>query len=386
MIAKAIQSDGPGVCRLRANGGWNMAISLSQEDFNRLTEILFLSGDWLTTRDRVDFILDVFAGSERQSSILGQLELDGKPRPAAVRVIHTLSQFGQDSPGRESLGVLINKLIAHLGGGDNADFLRGLLEKYPFTTKPVAARSLGGWRGKESTDSVLEKIIGENTLRDIRMLEVLLDISRAVVRVRTPSQTGTGFLVGDELVITNHHVIESEQTADESEFQFHYELGRNGKELAVQAARRLKGGLFHTSPVEENSVDTGALDYTVIQLSEVPKGIVPLKLSPAAVKREERVTIIQHPGGNYKKISLQNNFVEYADQYVVQYTTSTEAGSSGAPVINDRFEVVALHHAGGELFEPATKRRYLRNEGVRISAILDDLRDNGKKVFERLAK
>ena len=363
-----------------------MAISLSQEDFNRLTEILFLSGDWLTTRDRVDFIVDVFAGSERQSSILGRLELDGKPRPAAVRVIHTLSQFGQDSPGRESLGLLINKLIAHLGGGDNADFLRGLLEKYPFTTKPVAARSLGGWRGKESTDSVLEKIIGENTLRDIRMLEVLLDMSRAVVRVRTPRQTGTGFLVGDDLVITNHHVVESKTTADESEFQFQYQLGRNGKELAVQAARRLKGGLFHTSPVEENSVDSGALDYTVIQLSEVPKGIVPLKLSPAAVKREERVTIIQHPGGNYKKISLQNNFVEYADQYVVQYTTSTEAGSSGAPVINDRFEVVALHHAGGELFEPATKRRYLRNEGVRISAILDDLRDKGKKVLERLAK
>ncbi len=153
----------------------------------------------------------------------------------------------------------------------------------------------------------------------------------------------------------------------------------------MQTARRLKGGLFHTSPVEENNVGGEALDYSVIQLSEVPKGIAPLKLSPAAVKRDDRVTIIQHPGGSYKKISLQNNFVEYADQYVAQYTTSTEPGSSGSPVINDHFEVVALHHAGGELSEPATKRRYLRNEGVRISAILDDLRAKGKKVFQRLA-
>ena len=312
-----------------------MAISLSQDDFNRLAGSLTQSGYWQMPRDRVDFILDVFAGSERQSSILGQLELEGRPRSTAVRVIHTLSQFGQDSPGREALGVLINKLIASLGGGENADFLHGLLGKYPFTTQPVAARSLGAWRGKESTDSVLEKIIGENTLRDIAMLDVLLEMSRAVVRVRTPVQTGTGFLIADDLVITNNHVVESPATADKSEFQFNYQLGRNGKELAVQAARRSKGGLFHTSPVEENNVNGEALDYSVIQLSEVPKGIAPLKLSPAAVKRDDRVTIIQHPGGSYKKISLQNNFVEYADQYVVQYTTSTEPGSSGSPVINN---------------------------------------------------
>lgn len=364
-----------------------MAITLSQDDFNRLVEILVQSGDWLTERGRLDFILDVFAGSERQSSILGLLDLSGNPHGTAVRAISRLSQFGQDSPGRETLGVLINKLIAHLGGGDNADFLRGLLEKYPFTTQPVAARQVGPWRGKENSESVLEKIIGENTLRDIRMLEVLLEMSRAVVRILTPVQKGTGFLIAEDLVITNHHVIESAETADGSEFQFHYQLGRHGKELAVQTARRLKGGLFHTSPVDANNANGEALDYSVIQLADIPKGIAPLKLSPAAaVKNGERVTIIQHPGGSYKKISLQNNFIEYADQYVAQYTTSTEAGSSGSPVINDRFEVVALHHAGGELTEPATKRRYVRNEGVRISAILDDLGKNGKKVFQRLAK
>ncbi len=48
-------------------------------------------------------------------------------------------------------------------------------------------------------------------------------------------------------------------------------------------------------------------------------------------------------------------------------------GSSGSPVFNDDWEVVALHHAGGMLLEPETKRRYFRNEGILISAILDDL-------------
>jgi V8-like Glu-specific endopeptidase len=358
-----------------------MAISLSNDDSNRIVEILIESGEWLTVQRRVDFVLDVFAGSQRQSSILGLLDLDGNPRSVAVRVITSLAQFGQDEPGRESLGVLINKLLAYLGGGEKAEFLRGLLGKYPFTTSPTAVRPIAGWRGRESASGVLEKIIGENTLRDIAMLEVLLQMSRAVVRVKTPFQTGTGFLIAEDLIITNHHVIESQKTAEKSTFQFNYQLGPSGKELNVQSVGALADGLFQTSPVEDDGVNRSALDYSVVQISEAPKGISPLRLRRGAVKRDDRVTIIQHPGGSYKKISLQNNFIQFADESVVQYTTSTEPGSSGAPVISDEFEVVALHHAGGELIEPGTKRRYLRNEGIRSSAILDDLSDKGSKIL-----
>lgn len=128
----------------------------------------------------------------------------------------------------------------------------------------------------------------------------------------------------------------------------------------------------------------GELDYTIVQLADVPKGITPLTLRPDIVKRDSRLTIIQHPGGDYKKISLMNNFVEYTDENVVQYTTSTEPGSSGSPVLNDDFHVVAIHHSGGSLPEPATKRRYLRNEGIRISAILNDLRQAAPQIYERV--
>jgi V8-like Glu-specific endopeptidase len=96
------------------------------------------------------------------------------------------------------------------------------------------------------------------------------------------------------------------------------------------------------------------------------------------------LTIIQHPGGHYKKISLQNNFVEYVDDFVVQYTTSTEPGSSGSPALSDDLDVVAIHHSGGQLTEPSTKRRYLRNEGVRISAILADLRAKAPHIYKIL--
>lgn len=361
-----------------------MAIQLSQADFDRLVGILSQHGEWQTVRGRIDFMADVFAGSPRKADILPQLDLDGTPRGTSVRVIQRLSTFGQDQRGRESLGVLINKLIAYLGGGVDADFLRAVLEKYPLDTPPVAARKVAGWRGQETEEGVAEKIIGENTLRDIYMLEVLVDLSRAVARISGPDGLGSGFLIADDLLMSNHHIISDEEEAKKCSFQFNYQLDRTGKALPVASTRARGGGLFRTSPMAPYNAAPGELDYTIVQLADVPKGITPLTLRPDIVKRDSRLTIIQHPGGDYKKISLMNNFVEYTDENVVQYTTSTEPGSSGSPVLNDDFHVVAIHHSGGSLPEPATKRRYLRNEGIRISAILNDLRQAAPQIYERV--
>ncbi|BBD63609.1 hypothetical protein NIES2109_64840 (plasmid) [Nostoc sp. HK-01] len=58
---------------------------------------------------------------------------------------------------------------------------------------------------------------------------------------------------------------------------------------------------------------------------------------------------------------------------VVQYVTSTLQGSSGSPVFNDAWDVVALHHAGGNILEPTTQLHYFRNEGILVENILADL-------------
>src|SRR5262249_56211018 len=94
----------------------------------------------------------------------------------------------------------------------------------------------------------------------------------------------------------------------------------------IQGART--GGVFHTS---------AELDLTVLELDAPAAEFQPLTMRSRRVLRDERVTIIQHPGGHYKKISMQNNFVAYADDRVVQYTTSTEPGSSGSPVFDQAF-------------------------------------------------
>jgi V8-like Glu-specific endopeptidase len=61
------------------------------------------------------------------------------------------------------------------------------------------------------------------------------------------------------------------------------------------------------------------------------------------------VTIIQHPSGGPKQIALNENRVTNIYRHYLQYTTDTLPGSSGSPVFNDDWKVVALHHAGGHL-------------------------------------
>jgi endonuclease G len=89
----------------------------------------------------------------------------------------------------------------------------------------------------------------------------------------------------------------------------------------------------------------------------------------------------------------ENKVLKYADDRTVWYQTDTVAGSSGSPVFNGRWEVVALHHSGvpatdrqgrwltidGKVFEQGmdeNRIKWLANEGIRISRIVEHLRAN----------
>ncbi len=350
-------------------------LQLSQPDFDQLTTLLAGMPEFRTVGGRVDFLDDVFAGSARKTDVLSLINLDGNPRGVAVRVITRLMQFGQDEPGQETLGVLINKLLSYLGSGPDAEFLRGLFSRYPLTGTPASVRGVVAWRGHESPADVQEKIIGENTLRDVRILELAWQASQAVVRIVTAENLGSGFLVAPNLIMTNHHVIGSQSAAQPCAFQFNYQLDRLLKPMPVQVARAKPDGLFYTN---------ADLDMTVVELLDVPPDVTPLTLARLRVKKDDRVNIIQHPGGHYKKISMQNNFVAFADARVIHYLTSTEPGSSGSPVLNNDFLVVGLHHSGGMLLEPGSEQKYLRNAGSSIIAVLDDLQANAVEIYTRL--
>jgi hypothetical protein len=300
--------------------------------------------------------------------ILPLMDLEGTPFVVAGEIVRTLESYGRVTYEHEAIGMFISALKDIIGSADdNQVFLDTLLKKYSLMTpskqQPI---SQSAWKGELDPAGTLEKIIGENTLRHISFLQRGIEVSRSVALVDVVGKwVGTGFLIGPNLLMTNNHVLPYRDLLVNTKFRFNYQLTFSGSdELAVDFIA-LPDGIFYTSKT---------LDYSVIELKGEPGkqwGI--LELSHLTPTIDDRVNIVQHPSGLPKQISFQNNFVQYADSRVVQYVTSTLPGSSGSPVFDNNWRVVALHHAGGLLTEPVTGRIYYRNEGIATDAILADI-------------
>lgn len=353
-----------------------MTVQLSQADFQRLIRIIQNLPDFANVRDRRRLVAGALQGVAQADIILARLDLDGAPMGVSVEVVRFLAQFGRVAYDKEALAVFLNYIQPYTGDEDK-DFIVELFQNYPLDVPVSPSRGIGNWKGVDSTADIKEKIIGENTLRDIYILNLALEASKAVVRIATLKGAGTGFMIAPDLLMTNNHVINSQEVGEKSNFSYNYQLDINGKECPTQIIGALPDGAFYTN--EE-------LDYTVITLKEVPDFGKPLIFKSKLMRRDDRVVIIQHPGGHLKKISIQNNFVAYADNQVLQYTTSTEPGSSGSPVFDDHFQVVGIHHSGGMLVEPNTQQRYLRNAGTSAIALLNDLQKNAPEIYAHLSR
>ncbi|NER21031.1 MAG: trypsin-like peptidase domain-containing protein [Symploca sp. SIO1C2] len=351
-------------------------INLDNEDRKQLITLLRNLPELATERSRLEML--ELAGLQQLAPMI---DLSGTRFVAVSEIIRYLSNYGRLTYDNEALGLFLNTLKGFVAFQEQ-QFLDELLTKYDMMTPIAALPDIGQWQIEEKTEAVLEKIIGENTLRPIAFLQRGLEVARSVAYVRVQlgfkRQSGTGFLVAEDLLLTNNHVLPSLEQSQNSLFRFNYEDDFWGHAQPSEEYYPKPQGLFHTNQ---------ELDYTLIQLEGKPGekwGWLPL-LS-RNLKRKERVNIIQHPAGRPKEVSFQNNFVEYIGGDVVQYVTSTLNGSSGAPVLNDGWEVVALHHAGGNLQEPTTQRRYFRNEGILVEKILTDLPPELSKLVQEGGK
>jgi V8-like Glu-specific endopeptidase len=68
---------------------------------------------------------------------------------------------------------------------------------------------------------------------------------------------------------------------------------------------------------------------------------------------------------------MHNNLVLVSDARVIQYLNTTLAGSSGAPVLNNRWQVVGVHQAGGYVRDEHTGKPVLRNQAVAVKQLFD---------------
>jgi endonuclease G len=183
--------------------------------------------------------------------------------------------------------------------------------------------------------------------------------------------------------MTNHHVLENAEMAGASRIEFNFQDGPDG---------RLQSSVFINFDSSAFFVTDSALDFSIValkgDLSRATRfGWNGLSSAEGKLIVGEFVTIIQHPSGERKQIALrENQVIDVLDDFV-HYKTDTSPGSSGSPVYNDQWEIVALHHSGvpkkdakgntlardGSVWTPAMGEdnvNWIANEGVRISKIL----------------
>ena len=291
--------------------------------------------------------------------------VDG-PGTDAFELGSTLRQFievwrlrGDTEPGAGLLPLLRAKLLGREGG--------------EVTVRPS---DLGRGALNEMTgDRRLERVFGAERFQSLGWFRDALERCRAVARIEDQYQEGigTGFLVeGTDLhaafppvvLMTNAHVIPDAISLEDAFITFR---ALDDTDDAEDRRHQVEDVLW-TSPRDQ-------LDATIVSLKSTPPGVAPCPtasgLPPINSKPPPRAFIVGHPSGRIQPMfSIQDNLMLDHNDTWVHYRAPTEPGSSGSPVFDRRWKLIALHHAGSDempmLHGGGT---YQANEGIWVGKI-----------------
>ena len=257
-----------------------------------------------------------------------------------------------------------------------------LLNDEEATSVVVGSSDIGAAaRASEEHDPAFEKLLGAERFESLVWFQTALERCRGVARIEDPlaGPLGTGFLVDGSAVhpgfpavvlVTNTHVV-SEEDAQALEPEKALVTFRALEEAT--ATYRIKQILWSSPPNE--------LDTTIVELDDRPDAALP---SPVARRRPQldveplpRTYIIGHPSGTEQvMLSVADNQLLDHDDVRVHYRTPTMGGSSGSPVYNRSWELIAVHHAGSLHMKRLGGHTgtYPANEGIWFPRVLEEVK------------
>ncbi len=305
------------------------------------------------------------------TNLIGQLDglgrLDNGERPVVI-VVHNAWRITRGTDLGRQLAEIQQQAEAAYGG------------EQPLPELPAEPeRLIFGGTGEWVTVSFIEQ--AQETGRRVARLLVPRYVDGRRAR---GAGFGTGWLVAPRLLLTNHHVVEArdrnEPPANAADFRLQgestaawFDYYREGHDhVDVQAAAVL--------------ASDRTLDYALLRLQDdptlAPRRHLPLSRGRTSLSVGTRLNIVQCPRGGALSFAIRNNFyVGTGDQtYQLRYLTDTELGSSGSPVLDDSWQVVALHHGFKEVRPELYKGEAgmsgvvkYHNEGIAMQDILDHL-------------
>jgi hypothetical protein len=295
-----------------------------------------------------------------------------------------------DAEGRGWTDTLIRKAYEYRPGNPE---LKRFYERYMGSVQREVDRTIAA---QPTLERLLPQLTGFMNIRVWR--EGLQQVEARVCRLEAfgpNNPMGTGFLIGRDLVMTNYHVFKpvfsGQLKPEHVRVRFDHYYLPDGKTLSPGTEHRL-----HTdwevaksppSPLDEKFDATDApgldtLDFVIVRLShdasqdkvdDGPRGFFPYRRGAVEFKPDMDpnvgLIVAQHPGGDPMKLAMNTNanVKTVANASRVRYQVNTSPGSSGSPVFNLRWELVALHHSGN----PEHDARY--NQGIPLDTIRDNL-------------
>jgi V8-like Glu-specific endopeptidase len=309
-----------------------------------------------------------------------------------TNIITQLEQLGRlDRTGERPLMIIAGNALMRVEGTDVGRTIKKVTQELE--------QHYGGDSPSEITFPIPEIVIGQDERLSSHFLERAMQTGRSVTRLQVPRildgqmQTGeyafgTGWLVAPGLLFTNHHVIAARSPG---------EPGASQDDCREQAGKAIawfdyhqEGGPRIDCECAELICSDETLDYALVRLGGTsplddrqPLSIV---CQSPALRRGDRLNIVQHPRGGPLRYAIRSNFyvgTGDAPDYI-RYLTDTEGGSSGSPVLNDSWQVIAMHHAYHQVPKEVYKGDVVKyhNQGIAIHAILSHLPSEMQREIE----